>query len=219
MRGAGLAGAACALALARQGVACTAVDALAAPAQASSGNPMGLFHGTVNPDDGPHARFNRAAALATQALLRELDLPRQSGLLRLETRLAPEAMAGIPGYVEPLAAEAASARAGTTLAHPAWFYPGGGALDPGAYVRAMLDAGAHAVIGAHPHVTQGLEVYAGKPIVYSLGNFLFELIDYPSNAVGWVLLLEVNKRGVQRWEVQTVHLDVNGLPKPAPPAD
>ncbi|MDR7334073.1 FAD-dependent 5-carboxymethylaminomethyl-2-thiouridine(34) oxidoreductase MnmC [Roseateles asaccharophilus] len=138
--GAGLAGAACALSLAREGVACTVVDALGAPAQASSGNPAGLFHGTLNPDDGPHARFNRAAALATQAMLRDLCLPQQPGLLRLETRLAIDAMAGVPGYVEPLSAEAASARAGATLPHPAWFYPGGGAVDPAAYVRAMLQA-------------------------------------------------------------------------------
>lgn len=138
--GAGLAGAACALALAREGVACTVVDALAAPAQASSGNPAGLFHGTVNPDDGPHARFNRAAALATQALLRELDLPHQAGLLRLETRLALAAMAGVSGYVEALDDTQASALAGAALQHPAWLYAGGGALDPAAYVRAMLRA-------------------------------------------------------------------------------
>jgi tRNA 5-methylaminomethyl-2-thiouridine biosynthesis bifunctional protein len=138
--GAGLAGAACAFMLAREGLACTVVDALAAPAQASSGNPAGLFHGTVNPDDGPHARFNRAAALATQALLGELGLPYQRGMLRLETRLAPEAMPGVPGYVEALAADRASTLAGATLAHPAWYYPGGGALEPGAYVRALLQA-------------------------------------------------------------------------------
>jgi len=138
--GAGLAGAACAWALAREGLACTVIDALAGPAQASSGNPAGLFHGTLNPDDGPHARFNRAAALATPSLLTELGLPHQSGLLRLETRRAPAAMQGAPGYVEVLSAAAASARAGTALAHPAWCYPGGGALDPAAYVRAMLAA-------------------------------------------------------------------------------
>lgn len=138
--GAGLAGAACALALSREGLACTVVDTLTAPAQASSGNPAGLFHGTLNPDDGPHARFNRAAALATQALLAELGLPHQRGLLRLETRLAAEAMQGAPGYVEALSAEAASALAGAPLAHPAWFYPGGGALAPADYTRAMLAA-------------------------------------------------------------------------------
>ncbi|RTL46442.1 MAG: FAD-dependent oxidoreductase [Burkholderiales bacterium] len=138
--GAGLAGAACAWALSREGVACTVIDALPGAAQASSGNPAGLFHGTVNPDDGPHARFNRAAALATQRALAELGLPHQRGLLRLETRLSHAQMAGAAAYVEPLAAEAASALAGTALGLPAWFYPGGGALEPGAYVRALLAA-------------------------------------------------------------------------------
>lgn len=37
----------------------------------------------------------------------------------------------------------------------------------------ILDAGADAVIGAHPHVLQGMEFYHGKPIFYSLGNFIF----------------------------------------------
>ncbi|MCE4536609.1 FAD-dependent 5-carboxymethylaminomethyl-2-thiouridine(34) oxidoreductase MnmC [Pelomonas sp. P7] len=138
--GAGLAGAACALALSRAGLACTVIDALDAPGRASSGNPAGLFHGTVNPDDGPHARFNRAAALATQAQLAELGLPHQQGLLRLETRLPLERMQDAPSYVEALSREAASARAGTALGHPAWFYPGGGAVDPAAYARALLAA-------------------------------------------------------------------------------
>ncbi|RZL35249.1 MAG: FAD-dependent oxidoreductase, partial [Rubrivivax sp.] len=138
--GAGLAGAACALALSRAGLACTVIDALPGPAQASSGNPAGLFHGTVNPDDGPHARFNRAAALATQALLDELGVPHQQGLLRLETRLAPAQMQQAPGYVQPLSAAEASARAGAALGHPAWFYPGGGAVDPAVYAQAMLGA-------------------------------------------------------------------------------
>lgn len=36
-----------------------------------------------------------------------------------------------------------------------------------------IDAGADLVIGSHPHVLQGIEYYNGKPIVYSLGNYLF----------------------------------------------
>jgi hypothetical protein len=40
--------------------------------------------------------------------------------------------------------------------------------------RLMIDAGADAVIGSHPHVTQDVETYRGKPIVYSLGNFVFD---------------------------------------------
>lgn len=39
--------------------------------------------------------------------------------------------------------------------------------------KAYIDAGADMVIGAHPHVLQGIEYYNGKPIVYSLGNYIF----------------------------------------------
>lgn len=39
--------------------------------------------------------------------------------------------------------------------------------------HALIDAGADAVIGAHPHVLQGVEFYKGKPVFYSLGNFIF----------------------------------------------
>ncbi|MGI4864126.1 MAG: CapA family protein [Janthinobacterium lividum] len=38
----------------------------------------------------------------------------------------------------------------------------------------LLDAGAAAVVGAHPHVVQPVEFYRGRPIIYSLGNFLFD---------------------------------------------
>lgn len=39
--------------------------------------------------------------------------------------------------------------------------------------KAYIDAGADIVIGSHPHVLQGIEYYNGKPIIYSLGNFVF----------------------------------------------
>lgn len=39
--------------------------------------------------------------------------------------------------------------------------------------HAFVDAGADAVVGHHPHVVQGIEVYKGRPIAYSLGNFAF----------------------------------------------
>lgn len=44
--------------------------------------------------------------------------------------------------------------------------------------RAAIDAGADAVIGHHPHVLKGVEVYKGKVIFYSLGNFA---IDPPTS--------------------------------------
>lgn len=39
------------------------------------------------------------------------------------------------------------------------------------WARAVLDAGADAVVGHGPHVLRGIEFHDGKPIVYSLGNF------------------------------------------------
>jgi hypothetical protein len=36
----------------------------------------------------------------------------------------------------------------------------------------VIDAGADAVAGHGPHVLRGIEFYRGRPIVYSLGNFL-----------------------------------------------
>lgn len=36
-----------------------------------------------------------------------------------------------------------------------------------------IDSGADVIIGAHPHVLQGIEKYKGKNIYYSLGNFCF----------------------------------------------
>ncbi len=48
---------------------------------------------------------------------------------------------------------------------------------PEEYQRNMakqyIDAGADAVIGCHTHCLQGIEFYKGKPVVYSLGNFMF----------------------------------------------
>lgn len=38
----------------------------------------------------------------------------------------------------------------------------------------LIDYGADVVIGSHPHVPQGIEMYNGKPIFYSLGNFIFD---------------------------------------------
>lgn len=40
--------------------------------------------------------------------------------------------------------------------------------------RKLIDCGADVVLGGHPHVLQGYEIYKGKPIVYSLGNFVFD---------------------------------------------
>ena len=42
------------------------------------------------------------------------------------------------------------------------------------FARAMIDAGADVFVGHGPHVLRGVEIYKGKPILYSLANFIFQ---------------------------------------------
>jgi len=42
------------------------------------------------------------------------------------------------------------------------------------FARNCIDAGADGIIGHGPHELRGIEIYAGKPIFYSLGNFIFQ---------------------------------------------
>ncbi|OLO39424.1 capsular biosynthesis protein [Alkalihalophilus pseudofirmus] len=58
------------------------------------------------------------------------------------------------------------------------------------YAKKMIDVGADAIIGAHPHVLQGFEFYDGKPIAYSLGNFLFpDYITGPTAETGLLSII------------------------------
>jgi len=41
-----------------------------------------------------------------------------------------------------------------------------------ALARQIIDAGADAVVGHHPHWPQGIEIYRNRPVIYSLGNFI-----------------------------------------------
>lgn len=57
----------------------------------------------------------------------------------------------------------------------------------------LVDAGADMVVGAHPHVLQGIEYYQGVPIAYSLGNFVFGS-SIPSTAL---LQADVDDEGIR----------------------
>jgi poly-gamma-glutamate synthesis protein (capsule biosynthesis protein) len=59
--------------------------------------------------------------------------------------------------------------------------------------RAAIDAGATLVVTNHPHVIQGMEIYDGKPIVYSVGNFIFDQMFSVQTRQG--LILELVLRG------------------------
>ena len=58
-----------------------------------------------------------------------------------------------------------------------------------------IDSGADVVVGAHPHVVQGIEVYKDKIIAYSLGNFCFGANNDPTDKDTFILQLELDKNG------------------------
>jgi poly-gamma-glutamate capsule biosynthesis protein CapA/YwtB (metallophosphatase superfamily) len=71
--------------------------------------------------------------------------------------------------------------------------------------HAFIDAGASMVLGHHPHVIQGMEVYRKKPIIYSLGNFFVNHVywengDYLTfsrfERTGCILLAELHKNEI-----------------------
>lgn len=57
------------------------------------------------------------------------------------------------------------------------------------FAHELIDSGADAVIGCHPHVIQRVEVYHGRPIAYSLGNLLFDQA-MPETRRGLIVTLE-----------------------------
>lgn len=90
----------------------------------------------------------------------------------------------------------------------------------------LLDAGATAVIGHHPHVVQGYQLRNNKAIIYSLGNFCFSDYQYKNRQVvledetriGMLVLLNVNAEGIKDIEIaHTQQIDHRGNVELLPP--
>jgi len=79
------------------------------------------------------------------------------------------------------------------------------------FARRAIDAGADIVIGHHPHVIQGIEIYRGKLIAYSLGDFVF---DHYSRKTGetFVLKVELDDGELARVDIIPVYADFSGRP-------
>jgi len=76
-----------------------------------------------------------------------------------------------------------------------------------------IDLGADLVIVHHPHIIQGLEVYNGKLIAHSLGNFVFDL-DYPETMPTMILYADADFSGFSNFRVKPVFID-DYIPRPA----
>lgn len=82
-----------------------------------------------------------------------------------------------PGYPNYIKADVAEASKRADIVVVSFHWSGELYTDPKQYqidyAKLAIDNGADIVIGHHPHVLQGIQVYKGKYIAYSLGNFLF----------------------------------------------
>ncbi|MFA7670275.1 MAG: CapA family protein, partial [Burkholderiaceae bacterium] len=65
--------------------------------------------------------------------------------------------------------------------------------------KALIDAGADAVLGASAHVLQGVEIYQGRPIIHDAGNLLFDSVR-STLGDGGVFRLELSHNGVESVE-------------------
>ncbi len=78
--------------------------------------------------------------------------------------------------------------------------------------RAIVEAGADCVAGHHAHVPQGIELHRGRPIAYSLGNFVFyQPLDLCWRKVGFLLELQVAAGAVRRYKALPYRITEGGL--------
>ena len=88
------------------------------------------------------------------------------------------------------------------------------------FARAVVDAGADLVLGHGPHVPRAIEVYRGKLIAYSLGNFaVYSMFNLKGpSGLGYALQAELDPEtgDVLRFRTPSVTLGPLGIPQPDP---
>lgn len=80
--------------------------------------------------------------------------------------------------------------------------------------RAAIDAGAHMVLGHHAHVMQGVEMYRGAPIFYSLSNFVFDRNNPKFGIETFLVHARLSRNGITRLSLLPAMLPLNGDPRP-----
>jgi poly-gamma-glutamate capsule biosynthesis protein CapA/YwtB (metallophosphatase superfamily) len=83
-----------------------------------------------------------------------------------------------------------------------------------AFAHAAIDGGADLVIGHHPHVVQRAEVYKGKYVFYSLGNFVFDQMWSADTRRGLVLKIRLGEDGVENVSYLPVLIEDYARPRP-----
>jgi poly-gamma-glutamate synthesis protein (capsule biosynthesis protein) len=191
-------------------------------------------------DWGPKALLDTVARLDAAGIAHagaggDLDAARAPALLRTTsgtvavlayTLILPEGFAagtdraGVnPGraHRERLLADiaAASKRADWVVVSFHWGveYTGQASREQRALAHDAVDAGADLILGHHPHVLQGLELYRNRLIAYSLGDFVFDHYSRPTGETV-VLEIEMSPAGPPSFRVTPVYLsESHGIPR------
>lgn len=83
------------------------------------------------------------------------------------------------------------------------------------WARFFIDHGADVVVGSHPHIRQGSELYNGKPIFYSLGNFVYTGMGWKEESTyGSMLELTIQKDQLLSSQIRTIKTTYHGYPDP-----
>lgn len=83
-----------------------------------------------------------------------------------------------------------------------------------ALAYALIDAGADAIIGHHPHVVQNIDVYRNAPIFYSLGNFIFDQYWNDDVREGLAVSLSFTDDKVRYELIPVTSIDLRSSPRP-----
>jgi tRNA 5-methylaminomethyl-2-thiouridine biosynthesis bifunctional protein len=215
--GAGVAGAAVAHALAQRGIAVTVLERADAPAQAASGNPVGVFRPVISRDDNRSSRLTRAAFLhdlRTWPTLRGVEWAR-CGVLHLipdvdvmvKQQLALASTAPPADYARWVERDEARELANWPVAAPGVFYPTAGWVVPGSLCRAWL---------AHP----AIRVQTGCDVIrLQAGSAGWQLLDVEGAVLAEAdAVVLANAREVlnlvpdQTWPLDPVRGQVTQLP-------
>jgi hypothetical protein len=168
---------------------------------------LGIAHGGAGADDvsaRAPALFTidgvKVAFLAYDAIAPSYAAgPNLPGTAELSTGTAP---------ADIKAAKAAGAQVVIVFPHWGEEYRASPTSAQRTWAHQMIDAGADLVIGSHSHYAGGMESYKGKPIWYSLGNFVFDQTWSEQTEEGLTLELSFNgPKLVQAWLHPT--LDMN----------
>lgn len=74
--------------------------------------------------------------------------------------------------------------------------------------RALVDAGADIILGSHPHVSQSFELYHNRPILYSLGNFVFDSTFIGNTRDSFIAKIIIGD-SADRFDVELIPIRIN----------